>query len=545
MKRHRQASKFALILTLLGASATVLLFPIRYYISIISFSLLLLVAAYFLHRNPKASLAVFLLGLVMIRVYVYLSTPSMIGMDPDKIAVGVERIIQSGSTEAIGNLAFYEVAANFHVLAGVAGILMNTGGREALIISPILLTIVPSIAATAIARRFQYSGLIAGIITATASALGAWSIQPIPQGLAVPVVAIFLLASIVYIQEDFFNKGSSKILMTLKLLILLAALTFTHKLSLGFIAPIFVFATLFSRGNRLLGSFVIILSCLATLQWFFLTNFGWGLFNVILLPSIIGASFTTGAVDLSAASPVLGGLWGSILTNLHWLTLGAVAGVGWTFFSHRQYKTRDPSTQLLIATGMISAVLVAVAVFGPGIPYTRVILLAVVPFAIFSEVGVDRLPHVGTVVIVGLLILVQLTAPIASPDHPGQFRQYLTEEEQHAKGTIDGVTSHVSTDIYYARELHEISAERTYQTGEEHSLQEGWTPIGASLFNGNISNVKGDIVLRDINRYRMSGTQVLDYRPLIELRHRSIVYSSGNVRLISEKNYSQQNAEAQ
>ncbi|WP_229775384.1 hypothetical protein [Haloarcula sebkhae] len=491
-----------------------------------------------------ASLAMFFLGLVAIRVYLYLSTPSMIGMDPDKIAVGVERIIQSGSTEAIGSLAFYEVAANFHVLAAITGILINAGGREALVISPILLTAVPSLAAAAIARRFEYNGLIAGIITATASTLAAWSIQPIPQGLAVPVVAILFLATIIYIQEDFFRGGPTDILITSLLLVLLAALTFTHKLSLGFIAPIFLVATLLSRGNRILGSFAIILCCLATLQWFFLTNFGWGLFNVILLPSIVGASFTTGAVDLSAASPVLGGLWGSILTNLHWLTLGTAAGAGWIFFSRRQDKLCDTSSQLLIAAGMLSALLVAVAVFGPGIPYTRVILLAVVPFAIFTEFGVKRLPHTGTLITVGLLILVQLTAPIASPDHPGQFRQYLTEEEQHAKGTIDGVTSNVSTDLYYARELHEISADRTYQPGAGHSLQEGWEPLGEPLFNGNISSVKGDIVLRDINRYRMSGTQVLDYTPIKELNNRSIVYSSGHVRLIVETDYTRQNTES-
>ncbi|WP_367175542.1 hypothetical protein [Haloarcula rubripromontorii] len=501
----------------------------------IGFSLILLLAAYLLRRNLMAALAVFLSGLTMFRVYIYLSTPSMIGMDPDKIAVGVERIIQSGSTEAIGSLAFYQVAANFHVLAAVTGILLKVGGRGALIISPILLTIVPPLAATTIARRFQYNGLIAGIITATASTLAAWSIQPIPQGLAVPLVATFFLATIIHIQMDSRKNGLNRIQIAALLLVLLAALTFTHKLSLGFIAPIFAVATLFSRGDRLLGIFTVILACLAALQWFFVTSFGWGLFNVILLPSLFGAAFTTGSVDLSAASPVLGGLWGSILTNLHWLTLGAAAGIGWAFFSHKQYKTNDASIQLLISAGMISALLVAIAVFGPNIPYTRVILLAVVPFAIFAEFGVERLPSAGTIFIVGLLILVQLTAPIASPDHPGQFRQYLTEEEQHAKGTIGGVTDNVSTDLYYARELHEISADRTYRPGEGHSLQDGWTPIGEPMFNGNVSSVKGHIVLRDINRYRMSGTQVLDYKPLIELRHRSTVYSSGNVRLFAKK----------
>ncbi len=458
-------------------------------------------------------------------------------MDPDKVAVGVERIILSGSTDSIGRLAFYQVAANFHVLAATTGILLNVGGRDALVISPILLTIVPPVAAIAIARRFQYDGLIAGIITASASTLAAWSVQPIPQGLAVPLVAIYLLSAIIYFQLEKCERYSGAIPKIALLLSLLIALMFTHKLSLGFIAPIFATATLLSRGNRLLGSFTIIIVCLATLQWFFATNFGWGLFNVILLPSIAGASFSTGAVNLSAASPVLGGLWGSILTNLHWLSLGAAAGVGWMVFGYRQYRAHNPSIQLLISVGMMSAILVAISVFGPGVAYTRIILLSVVPFAIFTEFGVERLPHMGTILVVGLLILVQVTAPIASPDHPGQFRQYLTEEEQHAKGTIDGVTSSVSTDLYYARELHEISANRTYQTGEGHSLQDGWRPIGERLFNGNISSVKGNIVLRDINRYRMSGTQVLNYTPRHELRHRSVVYSSGSVQLIAESNY--------
>lgn len=507
----------------------------RYYIGLICLPLLLLFASGTIRSQPAESLLVFLIPLAAFRTVIYLITPSMVGMDPDKVAVGVERIISTGSTNAISELTFYSIASVTHIYAAQTGLVIGTGGRGGLVAFPVFLTVIPALSAGCICQRLSLrssSAVAAGILAATAGVVAAWALQPIPQGMAVGLIGFLLVSTTVFISV-LASSGWARIAYLLPVILATVLLVFTHKAALVFLLVAFVICiVMVGRTSRSesVTRIGIIVGFLTSIQVFYVTDFAWSLINLIILPSIGGAAFTTGSIELTAARPVLGGLSGAVLNNLHWLLLGICAGLGWLILAIKEYRFPTTVGRVVLAFGAGSALMSAVAVVGPGIAYTRILLLAVLPFAVLIGVLINRSPASAATAIVVFLIFFQVTAPMASPDHPAQFRQYLTSEEVTAKQTIGTITDNVSTDIYYARELSTISPSKTYQPGEGVALESGWNPLGRPLFNENLSSVSSVVVLRDISRYRMSGTQVLVYNPREQLAHeRSVVYQSGNV----------------
>ncbi|MDS0261442.1 hypothetical protein NDI56_18735 [Haloarcula sp. S1CR25-12] len=524
--RYATKLKFSLIVAITGLGIGVFISRWAYYPMVIGYSVLLLIIYFALKERALVASTIFSTGLAAVHSWVYLSTPSMIGNDADKVAVAVERIATSGSLDSIAQIFFYNVASGFHILAAQTGLITGFDGRNALVIYPILFGFLPVFGAVSIARRLGDDGIVAGALAGVAGPLLAYSVQPVPQLLT--ALLVIPITGLLFLWTETWSRRSF-----VALVIPLVLMLFAHKTSMLVVTGIAVTTFGLVDNRRAAIRLVILVSCGLVFQWLYLTSFLRSAVLVVIAPAIKGATLETGGVVLRSTRPVLPGLVGGILKNADWIGLSVAGAAGWALLAKRNLKQRCNQKGILLAVGFVCGAFVFVSIFGPGIAVVRTSVVAAVPLCLLAGHLVEESPKSVAVAVLSLLVVAQVGVPPASPDHPSQNRQFLSSEELIAKQTISEVTTEVYTDEQYARELSSIETDRTYRTGRaEFASQRGWHVIGLPLYNGTVTSVEERIVVRDITLYKKVGTRKILYDPQKRLASdRSRTYSSGSVHL--------------
>jgi len=182
-------------------------------------------------------------------VYLFLFPESLVGIDPNNLAVEVQQL-RTQETLAVIESRFYSNVPFYFLLPAMAGAISGISSQDSLVVYPALMTAVVALSAALLARTaFEdggglSNGLTAGVnrgprtVGVTAAVLGIsattslrFAYWPIPQTLA----TVFFLTLIVTMARDYIRPSRTWLGIAVALV---WALAFTHKL------PLVVFLTL-------------------------------------------------------------------------------------------------------------------------------------------------------------------------------------------------------------------------------------------------------------------------------------------------------------
>ncbi len=220
------------------------------------------------------------LGLFL-RVWQVQFGASLPGMDPDKNAVNILRVVNTGGYDVL-NMGFYETAAAFHVLGASSHLVTGTAPRYAILFIPVLVSIATPLLAATFALRLPLSSadcLRTAALAPPLASVGAVSIvygyTPIAQAVAV-IICFTLLVVISRTSEKNLNGRDYGVGV-----LCLIALVFTHKLSLVVlliaISGHAILHLLDQNGKRPSPrgiSIYVLVPVAAALQYLFITDYG-------------------------------------------------------------------------------------------------------------------------------------------------------------------------------------------------------------------------------------------------------------------------------
>ncbi|AGB38807.1 hypothetical protein Natoc_3063 [Natronococcus occultus SP4] len=391
---------------------------------------------------------------------------SMIGTDPDKVALWTQAMIEeeslSGTQE---HSTFYAAAPVFLILAAFASLILDTTIRYGFLIYPLLVGfLLPMMTAAVVSRvwRSKDAALVAGILSMTMAQTVMYSFTQIPQNAAVFLWAGFTLAAVLYL-AGIVDKNRSLVLLT----VFLGAAIHTHKISVlvlfGGVATLLVATFLLMRlpvelkdqnikpASTMFASVAMVSGLGLVVQWEWITEYTDRAVGRVLAmtttPSGLEEYEYTTALALN--SDVL-----SIASySAHLVASLGVAGICWLIIARTDYY-REPVIGLLSFCAFIAA-LTVFSVFGP-IANGRILFYAEPLLAIIIGGGIAiKLGPRKSLVVVAIFafITLQLFVAPATPDYPDTSRSYLTENEVTAKswGETHG-TAGIYTDQRYSRE---------------------------------------------------------------------------------------------
>jgi len=433
---------------------------------------------------------------VWYRAWVFVWPASMVGLDPDKVAVAVNRIVDSGQVSSIAKLSFYSKSPLAHLYAAETSLITGLPAQQSLIVYAITLGLVLPLVAAALARRFSDSSSVATVAMGIAATLVAvatngvmFAYWPLPQSISVLYWACFLLTIVLYYH---LASGARRWLFVPSLV----GLLFSHKLGLFLALATLVAAVLVRLLNRVQvggwghatdyykrerGWRVALLVGLAlAIQWVFLTEWIKAVVLSALLP-LLSPSLVAAASQPAFANavPVTSGIMDALAKNVNWLVLlpagNLAAAVLW------KWDDSIEATILLGATAICSTLVGLSLVSAGGAATNRSLFFAEivlsVPIAVVAGRRLARSSRMTTagsisarsvvVLLLSALIVAQVGGAGAAPDYPGEPRFYLTAGEVEAKEFASArIMSTTYADPFYASEI--VSFERSnlpYRTG--------------------------------------------------------------------------------
>lgn len=480
--------------------------------------------------------------------------PSLLNMDPDKVAVAIQRVIEFGGTEGLAGYAFYSTAAAFHVFVSSVGIVLGISGKNALILFGIVTPLIQVLGAavlvgTSYGERARSYAIVVAMVSTSVLYYG---MAPIPQLSAVALWMPFLILF------DKYVRTRSKAYLV-GMLVTVSALVFTHKLAmvvtLGAVLSAGVVHIAKTRFARDIGVFrpymtiTILTGLLFSLQNFWLTTFGRAILTekvAGLFDEDIGAPDPVDTSSYLAVRP-LPRTQEVIVGNGDWILITAIAGICWLVLLRSTVRRLYRNTVLLGASMLVGGLTVLGYVAPESSAPLRVLLFGAVPFAamigmVFSEVA-SRLPgrtrHVVTGVL-AVLVISQLFVAGAVPDHPYEPREYLTPQEVDGKEWAnEHVTDEVHADFFYAREV--VNFDRpgqTYVTGPGADAR-GYSSITTAYLNGTVTEGGYPYVLyrTQYELYQTEGTWKLTWDPESEFDSSSNrVFDNGGAVLYDNPN---------
>ncbi|QCW05073.1 hypothetical protein [Natrinema pallidum] len=457
------------------------------------------------------------------RATIWIATPSMIGMDPDKYAVAISVISDEG-VGAISDLGFYGITPIYHLFNVLVMDVSGLSPATALQFTSVLLyAIVPVIIVAHLARRLsgERAAKLGSVLATAGAASIVYATLTIPQG--VMQILWYIVATILITA----HRDSARTVVLVTLVGIMAGL---HKLgallALGSVAAIAAINPIGAiRDDRVfvpqnLVHYLLIAGLVFTLQMVWLT--GWIKGVVFKLTYFVAGSTVQSNIEASAATRT-GGLDIVIFEHGSWIVLLLAAGIAGSWIL---YTRKDRQTAGLLGVSGVSALLIAGAVASPfslslqraiGIGEPFFIILAVIGAVALSR----RTNRSVAPAIVGLLLITQLASTGAVPDHPAEVQEYLTDDEVEAK---QWANTHLDQEIYghyfVAQEITEFDGERaTYKTGKGGGFPKGWSPASEYLVTGNLSGADGCFFLRKgQDRVRYNGLYRLNYNPITRLK---------------------------
>lgn len=498
--------------------------------------LVLLVDRYSLEEQSVVFAA--MLSGILYRGTVAVATPSLIGYDPDNHVVAILRINETGTLSSISPL-IYEHIPLFFSYHSVTTQLTGTEPTVSLNLATLILyTVIPVAVVASVLRRVSDTNTVkmGSILTTGGTIFLTFSGVPITQGF-MNLFWFILMITLFDIEDD------SRLTLAAVVIFLM---TLSHKL--GALLPllltgcmvVFTAVQSWRRNEFTVPRRLIVLTVYSVVmllfQSFVLTGYG----SVIIKKlTQYGDSPTPGVSSPAGGSiapfvePVTG--VGAILfEHASWLVVIPLAGLAgaWILYS----ETDERSAKILaIAITCVAFVVVAITstVTLAGV---RARILGGPIYMVLVAIGAGKLigrgerPPVGTAVIL-LLLVTQLGASGAAPDHPTENVQYLSEPEvdarEHANSYIDGqrwAPSFVAqAAVNYSR------PELTHVTGKGLTPG-GWTSMDVYLLFGQVPD-DGCIVWRKELRYLRVGDLFRitdDPTPLFE-QNRSRVYENEDI----------------
>lgn len=500
-----------------------------------------LLAGAFFGRLSTVATTVIAAGIaVALRIFIFEWPASMIGKDPDRYAVGVIRIVQTGSLVEIKQvLPVYGTLSAFHLLNSQVALITDFNGRNVLIAIPILIGILFPLTAVALTSRYTRSPIaigLSGTIAAIASIGVLFGYWPIVQ-----TIAVLLWCPAIIGISRLFSTGHERDFAMVSILVL--ALVFAHKLSI-FVLTGAVGAALLVRHIRmdiLLGRqpamaggriraerpwmVWLLLVIIFAFQWVILTTFVRASILGKAIPLLTsGISIAPSGGDALAAVPASPGIMGILARRGDYLVLlptTAVASLAiWT-------RDRSWPTCILLGATLMPAIIAGISIVGVGIAAPQRAILfgipifsAVIGIAVKRVVGLQSTSQILPLFVLALFVIgAQAGSAALTPNYPNQPRLYLTSEEVSAKTFMIGHTDEpVAMDVYYGSEqvdLDDPSASLNLGTAQTP----GTISLNDELLNATIVNTSYEnILLREFDvapfingRYRLTWDPIRMY----------------------------------
>lgn len=400
------------------------------------------------------------LAISLVTVYFVYSasfTPWVMGTDPNWLVLWIDGVMDRGTTDAIGS-SFYRSAPFFSLLAAVFGLVTELKARWALLVYPLLTGILVPLAIVSFERevwRNQRAGLTAALIAVTATYTVSFTYSPIPQ-----VLGVFYWVTIVYALIKLLQRRDKRFLIIVVYLSFSSA--FTHKISVAIIFGVVGVFWLAGKSVSALpwpkfrvspgmnyASYVISTQLLLILylQWRFLADY---ISRAIGRLQAVGANPTTAPVaPYTHAVPLNGDIVSFSAYAAPVVGLLAFGGIAWlAIVLSREYWDRKFFVLCL------SAVVAAGAVLGIFAPmsngrlhfYAEPILAIIVGYFLLAKF--DR--RAIAFLLFSLLMITQLFAAPAMPDHSVSSQSYLTASEISAKDFGEQHAQEIHTDNRYA-----------------------------------------------------------------------------------------------
>ncbi|MFC7131172.1 hypothetical protein [Haloferax chudinovii] len=506
-------------------------------------------------QSARGTIALVISVAVGYRVYQFTYPASLIGMDPDKVAVAVQRLIDYGFQSAISELPFYAEMAGFHVYAAMFGMVSGLDGHDAIVIMPVMIGVTLPLFIALIARSIATSERgLATVLGAGLASVGTISIHyataPIPQTLATGAFVVFVYSTMRFQATE--RKEYFPILM-----LSLFLLAYSHKLGvlvaiLGLIIG-WVISHIQNQIDRTvswqpLSSTPLLLATIAlSFQWVFVSNFG---VYVMLEPvrALLHSpdpAFLDQVVPTAAVDPTPGIGWGLATRVNQLVLLGCAAIAGFVYLFAKSTINRSQllgfvaGSSLLVPIGVASSStpgLIRIMLIGEPV---LLALIAVAIAGLFRHNLPSRtVTNAGIAAILVLIVTSQVAVPAATPDHPLSSRHYLTEGEVVAKQfAYDNTetTTPIHVDYYYAREIVDFDRDGlTYTTGGNAAFPDGFSPVSNPIVMGGYPEKQYNYTLiRPGHKTYRTGVGI--YRILYSLgnefdatRGQSKVYNNGD-----------------
>lgn len=447
----------------------------------------------------RPSVAVFILAVIGAahRVWYFLFPASMMRFDPDAYAVRSQIIISSGSFDPIVN-DFYHIAAAFPVAGAISGIITQLDINVAYIVFPLATGLSLPLLSAVLARRVssaQYSGTLAASIVTVGGASTLFSIAPIPITLA----SIYLTGAIVAALLVPAQMRSESMAL---LGVFCVAAALSHKIPLLLlvgIAGVFVIYTIGLPGPDsevrwgFGPTFAIFSGLMLVVQWVYLSDyFADAVIEVLILTGLrassIGRAIPKAAVRLDPP------LFSALLNNSYYLLLLLVGGISWVLLL-REYQRRNVRI-LQSAAGITVLLTIPSAVIGAGPGFQRVYIYGTAFVAALIAVTLSKTETtdsrkwkaLASIVIIAIVVVNPL-AVIATPDHPGTTRQYLTAAEVQAKHFSNSHTDDVVyRDLMYGDEVVDFEAAAKGDEWHQRQVPSPWYPglLSEELYDGTL-----------------------------------------------------------
>jgi hypothetical protein len=457
------------------------------------------------------------------------ASPSLIGRDPDKVAVAVSRVIEFEGIGGIANFYFYSAIPGFHLFVAAIGHALGIPAKQALVLLGICtpLFLVPGSVLLARGWSTKDAAKYASVIVMVATPVLYYGTRPIPQLLSVILLPSFLILFDGYIQK---NTSSHFI----GLLIVTVALLYSHKLPLVVVLG----AALAAAGVEYIRkywadsvrvkkyiSLSVLFGILLALQQLWLTDFFGTVANLILPELFDDRVGAPGEVNIQGIQAVrlLPRTLEVAVGNIDWLVFTLFAGISWLVVLWWTRKN-DVDHTVILGAATVSGLVVVLSYLAPtGIATRRIMLFAVVPFAATIGIALSALsrsiPNTGRGVVVSVMfifIISQVSVTAAVPDHPYGTRGYLSPQEVDGKEwTNDHAAGMVAADFFYAREIVDYDRPgQTYITGP-NAVSEGYIQVSERYLNATVSEQSYPYILYrpDYRRYTSTYAWRLTWNP--------------------------------
>jgi hypothetical protein len=466
---------------------------------------------------------------VVYRVYIFLFSDSLVGVDPPTYASEVAAVIRSGTTEAI-TLFFYSDAPLFVLFPGLLGLGTGVDAAGAMILYPLLGGLLPPVAVAALTARIAsenepQKAVVAAclmIVMATSVRFGYW---PIAQSLGIAYWTVFVVLAAIFIE----TKSRSILLLTA---LVLVAQVFTHKLPLLVTVLVLVAfvvilnlegfvgirnTTAIRRAALLAG----LTGVLLIVQWVYMTvlirTFVFRTIEILSVDSVTVSPPLVTEPPSAAASPPEG-VVGILSRNAYMLGTLFTGGVCWLWVAIG--RSDRAGVRFLLAGMAVPVALVGISIVAAGgadtpspfriISFVEAVVVPLIAIAVTQALVTGRnservsLPAASqfgrrllAASLVLALLFTQVYSPVAVPDSPADSRYYLTSREVQGKAFgYEYAEEPIHTDWFVT-----ISGPPTPGLGAD---SEKYTPIGAPLLNANLTEQEYEqILLRtDVGFYR-------------------------------------------